>query len=274
MKYICLGYIEPGKFEGMTDDERNAVFDKCFEHNDHLRANGHLVAELALQSPDTALTLDWKNGRVATTDGPYAETKELLGGIFILEARDLNHAVQLVSELPGFKYGLGPIEIRPAADLGEMMKASEQRRRQRQKKAHSQEENNAEKECSHNRHKKLRTACCARSGAPSGGTGCLDSLSEHGPDRTISNGSRRRNHLSPQRRPRRHLPRRLSDRPDAPRLRNRGGRQKRLGMLGGTRMDGHVRSSRILESQTPRRRLRSMMPVSSRSWSRQACPCR
>jgi hypothetical protein len=77
------------------------------------------------------MTLYWKNGKVATTDGPYAETKEQLGGISILEARDLNHAIQLISELPGFKYGLGPIEIRPAADLNEMMKASEQRRRQK-----------------------------------------------------------------------------------------------------------------------------------------------
>ena len=75
------------------------------------------------------MTLYWKNGKVATTDGPYAETKEQLGGILILEARDLNHAVQLISQLPGFKYGLGPIEIRPAADLNELMKASEQRRR-------------------------------------------------------------------------------------------------------------------------------------------------
>jgi hypothetical protein len=130
MKYICLGYLKPGQFEDMTEDERNVVFDQCFEHNDHLRANGHLVGEIALQPPETAVTLYWKNGKVATTDGPYAETKEQLGGISILEARDLNHAIQLVSELPGFKYGLGPIEIRPAADLGEMMKASEQRRRQ------------------------------------------------------------------------------------------------------------------------------------------------
>ena len=76
------------------------------------------------------MTLYWKNGKVATTDGPYAETKEQLGGILILEARDLNHAVQLMSQVPGFKYGLGPIEIRPAAELNEMMKASEQRRRQ------------------------------------------------------------------------------------------------------------------------------------------------
>ena len=131
MKYICLGYIEPGKFEGMTDDARNAVFDECFEHNDHLRANGNIVDEMGLQPPETAVTLRWKDGKVATTDGPYAETKEQLGGLTILEARDLNHAIQLVSQLPGFKHGLGPIEIRPAADLNELMKASEQRRRQK-----------------------------------------------------------------------------------------------------------------------------------------------
>jgi hypothetical protein len=130
MKYICLGYIEPGKFEGMTEDERNALFDECFEHNDHLRASGYLAGEIALQSPETAVTLYWKNGKVATTDGPYAETKEQIGGLSILEARDLNHAIQLVSELPGFKYGLGPIEIRPAFDLNELINASEQRRRQ------------------------------------------------------------------------------------------------------------------------------------------------
>jgi len=129
MKYICLGYIEPGKFEGMTEDERHATFDECFEYNDHLRANGHLVAEVALQPPETALTLYWKNGKVATTDGPYAETKEQLGGIQILEARDLNHAVQLISQQPGFKFGLGPIEIRPVADLSEIIKESERRRR-------------------------------------------------------------------------------------------------------------------------------------------------
>ena len=129
MKYVCLGYFPPGKFEQMTDDERNAILDECFEHNDHLRANGHLVAEVPLQPPETALTLYWKNGKVATTDGPYAETKEQLGGIQILEARDLNHAVQLVSQQPGFKYGLGPVEIRPVAGINEMMKESEQRRR-------------------------------------------------------------------------------------------------------------------------------------------------
>jgi hypothetical protein len=130
MKYLCLGYLEPGKFEGMTEDERNAVLDACFAHNDHLRASGHLVAEIALQPPETALTLGWKNGQVATTDGPYAETKEQVGGLQILEARDLNHATQLVSQRPGFKFGLGPIEIRPIADLEALMQASKQRRRE------------------------------------------------------------------------------------------------------------------------------------------------
>jgi len=131
MKYICLGYLKPGTFEGMTEDDRNAVLDECFEHNDHLRVNGHLVAEVPLEPPDTAVTVYWKNGKVATTDGPYAETKEQLGGLQILEARDLNHAVQLMAQVPGFKYGLGPMEIRPAADLNELMQVSEQRRQQK-----------------------------------------------------------------------------------------------------------------------------------------------
>jgi hypothetical protein len=129
MKYICLGYLEPGKFEGMTEGERNATFDECFEYNDHLRANGHLATEVPLQPPETALTLYWKNGKVATTDDPYAETKEQLGGILVLEARDMNHAVQLMTQHPALKYG-NVFEIRPAADMNELMKASEQRRRQ------------------------------------------------------------------------------------------------------------------------------------------------
>ena len=127
MKYLCLGYIEPGKFEGMTADERHAVLDDCFEHNDHLRANGHLVAEVPLQPPQTAVTLYWKNGKVATTDGPYAETKEQFAGLLILEARDLNHAIQLISQHPGMK--LGTNEIRPVADLTELMSEGERRRR-------------------------------------------------------------------------------------------------------------------------------------------------
>jgi hypothetical protein len=127
MKYICLGYIERGKFENMSETERNAMLDECFSYDDELRKNGHFAAGEALQPPDTATTLYWKNGKVAVTDGPYAETKEQLGGILVLEARDLNHAIQLMSQHPGVKSG--PFEIRPAADLSEMIKQSEQRRR-------------------------------------------------------------------------------------------------------------------------------------------------
>ena len=127
MKYICLGYLEPGKFKNMSEGERNAVLDECFSYNDELRKNGHLVVEEPLQSANTAVTVSWKNGKVTVTDGPYAETKEQLGGILVLEARDLNHAIQLISQHPGVKSGL--FEIRPAADLNEMIKESEQRRR-------------------------------------------------------------------------------------------------------------------------------------------------
>ena len=129
MKYICLGYYDKGKFDRLTESERNAMFDACFEYDGHLRANGHWGGGEALEGPETALTLSWKNGKVATTDGPYAETKEQIGGIGVLEARDMNHAVQLMAQHPSLKYG-SIWEIRPAWDMNETMKASEQRRRQ------------------------------------------------------------------------------------------------------------------------------------------------
>ena len=126
MKYICLGYIEPGKFENLAETERNALMDECCTYDDELRKNGHFAGGEALQGPQSAATLRWKDGKAAVTDGPYAETKEQLGGILILEARDLNHAIQLMSKHPGVK--VGPFEIRPAADLGEMVRGSELRR--------------------------------------------------------------------------------------------------------------------------------------------------
>ena len=129
MKYICLGYYDKDKFEAMTEGEKNAMFDECFEYDDHLRANGHYAFGEALQPPETALTLYWKNGKVATTDGPFAETKEQLGGIGIFEARDMNHAVQLIAQHPSLRYG-SIWEIRPVGDMTEIKKASEQRRRQ------------------------------------------------------------------------------------------------------------------------------------------------
>jgi hypothetical protein len=126
MKYICLGYIERNKFENFSESDRNAMLDECFAYDDVLRKNGHFAAGEALQSANTAKTLRWRNGKATVTDGPYAETKEQLGGILVLEARDLDHVIELMSKHPGVK--AGPFEIRPAADLTEMIRESEQRR--------------------------------------------------------------------------------------------------------------------------------------------------
>jgi len=126
MKYVCLGYIEPGKFETMTEGDRNAMLDACFTYDDVLRSKGNFVGGEALQPPTSAVTLRHRGGKVTVTDGPYAETKEQIGGILILEANDLNHAIELMSKHPGVR--AGPFEIRPAADLTAMIGESAQRR--------------------------------------------------------------------------------------------------------------------------------------------------
>ncbi len=127
MKYICLGYMEEAKWETMSEIERNAFMDECFAYDDVLRENGHFAGGEALDTARNATTLRSKNGKVAIMDGPFAETKEQLGGIMILEARDLNHAIQLMSKHPSIRMG-GSFEIRPSVDLSELVKESEQRR--------------------------------------------------------------------------------------------------------------------------------------------------
>jgi hypothetical protein len=131
MKYICLGYMDPNKWHTMSASERNAFVDECFAYDDVLRKNGHFAGGEALQGPENATTLRFQNGKVSVTDGPYAETKEQLGGILILEAKDLNHAIQLMSKHPGVRGG--SFEIRPAADLTDMIRESSERRRSRSK---------------------------------------------------------------------------------------------------------------------------------------------
>ena len=126
MKYICLGYYDEKTWETMSENERNALMDRCFAYDDTLRKNGHFVGGEALQSARNAVTLRSTNGKVSVTDGPYAETKEQLGGILMLEASDLNHAIQLMSNHPGVQ--AGPFEIRPAEDLTEVVRDSERRR--------------------------------------------------------------------------------------------------------------------------------------------------
>src|SRR5262245_57491721 len=126
MKFVCLGYIEEQRWDDIPEDQQNALMDECFAYDDVLRKNGHFAGGEALESARAAATLRYRDGKVMVTDGPYAETREQLGGILILEADDMAHAIELMSKHPGVK--AGPFEIRPAADLAEFIRASEQRR--------------------------------------------------------------------------------------------------------------------------------------------------
>ena len=112
MKYVCLGYIDETKFADVPPDIARQMMEECFAYDDELRRGGHFLGGEALDSARSAVTLRMKDGQVDVTDGPYAETKEILGGILLLEARDLNHAIALMSKHPGVK--MGPFEIRPA----------------------------------------------------------------------------------------------------------------------------------------------------------------
>lgn len=112
MKFICLGYADPSKFAALSEAEGQAAMEECFAYDDVLRRGGHFIGGEALQWADQAITLRHQNGKTEVTDGPFAETKEQLGGILILEADSMEHAVELMSKHPGVKYG--PFEIRPA----------------------------------------------------------------------------------------------------------------------------------------------------------------
>jgi hypothetical protein len=111
----------------MSENERNRFMDECFAYDDVLKQNGHFVGGEALDEARNAAILRYQSARVAVTDGPFAETKEQLGGIMMLEARDLNHAIQLMSEHPSLRMG-GSWEIRPSVDLAGMVEQSRQRR--------------------------------------------------------------------------------------------------------------------------------------------------
>ena len=112
MRFICLGYADPTVFASMSKEEMESSMDECFAYDDELRRGGHFAGGEALQETKNAVTLRYGANGVDVTDGPYAETKEYLGGILILEARDLTHAIALMSKHPGVRFG--PFEIRPA----------------------------------------------------------------------------------------------------------------------------------------------------------------
>lgn len=130
MKYICLGYMDEEIFANFSESEKNNFVDKCFSYDEELKRTGRYVGGEALQPGMNAATLRIQNGKVSVVDGPFAETKEQIGGIMILEADDLNHAIQLMSKHPSLALsrGGGSWEIRPAADLNGMIEESGKRR--------------------------------------------------------------------------------------------------------------------------------------------------
>jgi hypothetical protein len=108
MKYLCLVYGEETKMAGMADDE-------CVAYDDEIRKQGRCIASEALQPVQTATTVRVRNGKTSVTDGPFAETKEQLAGFYLVDARDLNEAIQIAAKIPPAR--VGSIEVRPIRQL-------------------------------------------------------------------------------------------------------------------------------------------------------------
>jgi hypothetical protein len=114
MKYLCLVYGDERAMETVPDAH-------CLAFDASIRASGHCIASEALQAVATATTVRVRNGKVSVTDGPFAETKEQLAGFYMIEARDLNEAIQLASKIPPAQ--IGSIEVRPIRPIREQPRA-------------------------------------------------------------------------------------------------------------------------------------------------------
>jgi len=115
MKYICLVYLVEREMSEMSKKESDACTEESLAYDDALRRSGHFVAAHALQPVEAATTIRVRNGKLFTTDGPFAETKEQLGGFILIEARDLNEAMQVAAKIPMARRG--SIEVRPIREL-------------------------------------------------------------------------------------------------------------------------------------------------------------
>jgi hypothetical protein len=111
MKYLCLAYEEEGKLDALSRAEWDALRKETLDYVEDLARSGRLLVTHALQSVRSATTVRVRHGRLSTTDGPFAETKESLGGFFLIEARDLSEAIQVASRWPSAR--IGSIEVRP-----------------------------------------------------------------------------------------------------------------------------------------------------------------
>lgn len=117
MKYLCLIYDDEQTLAEMPKAESAAFMGEYFAFTEAIRESGHLIVGEALQPVNTATTVRIRNGRTSTTDGPFAETKEQFGGFYLIEARDLNDAIQVASRIPSAR--TGSVEVRPVEVLGE-----------------------------------------------------------------------------------------------------------------------------------------------------------
>jgi len=115
MKYLCLIYDEEKKLNTMSKADGEAMMGEYFGFTEGIKKSGHYLGGNALQPVQTATTVRVRNGKVSTTDGPFAETQEQLGGYYLIEAKDLNDAIQVASRIPGAK--VGTIEVRPIAPV-------------------------------------------------------------------------------------------------------------------------------------------------------------
>ncbi len=114
MKYLCLVYQEEAKVEALPADEYDAIVRDLLAYREELRQSGHHIASSPLQPAATATTVRVRNGKLCVTDGPFAETREQLGGFYLIEARDLNDAIRVAAKMPPAR--LGSIEVRPVRD--------------------------------------------------------------------------------------------------------------------------------------------------------------
>jgi hypothetical protein len=115
MKYLCLVYADEARLNAMPQHQVDALIDETTANNEELRASGHLLLAEALEHVEAAVTVRMRDGRLSATAGPFAETVEQLGGFLLIEARDLNEAIQIAGRIPGVR--LGSIEVRPVIDL-------------------------------------------------------------------------------------------------------------------------------------------------------------
>ena len=115
MRYLCLIYDEEKKLGAMAKDEADAFMTEYFTFTDGIKKSGHYIGGEALQPVQTATTVRMRNGKVSTIDGPFAETKEQLGGYYLINARDLNDAIQVASKIPSVR--IGTVEIRPIQEF-------------------------------------------------------------------------------------------------------------------------------------------------------------